>query len=72
MCIGGGEPLVNPVTVIVCRPLGILNTHPQILCKLGISNNWEGETDRGFCGEHDIFVKPEIRLNPWSVNTKIF
>ena len=27
---------------------------------------------RGSSGEHKHFVKPEIRLNPSSVNTKIF
>ena len=27
---------------------------------------------RGFSGEHNFFVKPEIRLNPSPVNTKKF
>ena len=27
--------------------------------------------DRGFSGVHNFFVKPEIRLNPSPVNTKI-
>ena len=28
--------------------------------------------NRGFSGEHNIFVKPEIRLKPSPLNTKIF
>ena len=27
---------------------------------------------KGFSGEHKLFVKPEIRLNPSSVNTTFF
>ena len=28
--------------------------------------------NRGFSGEHKIFVKPDLRLNPSPVNTQIF
>ena len=30
----------------------------------------QSRNHRGFSGEHNIFVKPEIRLNPSPVNTK--
>ena len=34
--------------------------------------SWKVNKSRGFSGEHKIFVKPEKRLNPSSVNTKNF
>ena len=31
-----------------------------------------GNAGRDFCGVHQTFVKPELRLNPCSVNIKFF
>ena len=44
----------------------ILNHHCEIITEK-ISNLCV----RGFSGEHNFFVKPEIRLNPSPVNTRL-
>ena len=49
---------------------------PLSLTQLGLAMEgksvWLEIHGKGFSGEHQIFVKPELRLNPFPVNTNIF
>ena len=50
------------------KPKNLLNEYTNI----HLDTKYRKITDRGFSGVHQIFVKPELRLNPSPVNIKFF